>query len=66
MLLNEASAVALWRGVNTTQMTVARRTLSVATSPLYEERQHFHRELLIRSKSCRSSAPQLRLRFIRR
>ena len=30
---------------------------------LYEERQRFHRELLIGPKFCSSSAPQLRLRF---
>src|SRR6266566_9367227 len=34
-----------------------RRTLTLATSPFYEERQCFHRELLIRPKFCRSSAP---------
>jgi DNA-binding transcriptional LysR family regulator len=36
------------------------------TSPFYEECQRFHRDLLIRPRFCRSSAPQLRLRFIRR
>jgi len=43
-----------------------RRILSLAASPFWEERQRFHRELLTRPKFCRSSAPQLRLRFIRR
>ncbi len=42
-----------------------RRTLSLATSPFYEERQRFYRELLIRPKFCRSPTPQLRMRFIR-
>jgi hypothetical protein len=41
-----------------------RLTRSLSTSPFYEERQRFHRELPIRPKLCSSSAPQLRLRLM--
>jgi hypothetical protein len=54
-------------------MWVTTTDLPAASHPFYrrlnqllreQEHQHFHRELLLRPKFCRSSAPQLRLRFI--